>query len=300
MARPAEAAPTRIEVGGPAPYPVLVGHGLGPELAPLLAVPPGWRCCTRRRCATGRARRATSSPSPGSRPTWWRCRTARPPRPSRSRRVAGTRSGALGFTRSDAVVGLGGGATTDLAGWVAAAWLRGVRVVHAATTLAGMVDAAVGGKTGVNTAAGQEPGRRVPPAGRGAVRPRRPGDAAGRGLPLGRGRGGQVRLHRRPRDPGPRRRGPGGGRYSRTSRRAGTGRALRAGQGRCRGRGPHRARAAGDPQLRPHPRARHRAGRGLPLAARRGRLGRPGLRGRARTAGSAGSTTPPPTGIASC
>ena len=63
--------------------------------------------------------------------------------------------GAAGFTRSDALVGLGGGATTDLAGWVAASWLRGVPIVQLPTTLAGMVDAAVGGKTGVNTAAGK-------------------------------------------------------------------------------------------------------------------------------------------------
>ncbi len=63
--------------------------------------------------------------------------------------------GRTGFTRSDAVVGLGGGATTDLAGFVAATWLRGVRVVHLPTTLLGMVDAAVGGKTGINTAEGK-------------------------------------------------------------------------------------------------------------------------------------------------
>ena len=61
----------------------------------------------------------------------------------------------LGFTRSDAVVGVGGGSVTDLAGWVAAGWLRGVRVVHVPTTVLGMVDAAVGGKTGVNLAAGK-------------------------------------------------------------------------------------------------------------------------------------------------
>lgn len=60
-----------------------------------------------------------------------------------------------GFTRSDAVVGVGGGAVTDLAGFVAASWLRGVRVVQIATSLLGMVDAAVGGKTGVNIAAGK-------------------------------------------------------------------------------------------------------------------------------------------------
>jgi 3-dehydroquinate synthase len=63
--------------------------------------------------------------------------------------------GQCGFTRSDAVVGVGGGATTDLAGFVAATWLRGVRVVHVPTTVLGMVDAAVGGKTGINTAEGK-------------------------------------------------------------------------------------------------------------------------------------------------
>ncbi len=74
--------------------------------------------------------------------------------------------GANGFTRSDAVVGIGGGATTDLAGFVAATWLRGVRVVHVPTTLLGMVDAAVGGKTGINTEEGKNlVGAFHPPAG---------------------------------------------------------------------------------------------------------------------------------------
>ena len=63
--------------------------------------------------------------------------------------------GTAGFTRSDSIVGLGGGATTDLAGFVAATWLRGIRVVQLPTTLLGMVDAAVGGKTGINTDAGK-------------------------------------------------------------------------------------------------------------------------------------------------
>ncbi|MFD0788343.1 3-dehydroquinate synthase family protein, partial [Micromonospora azadirachtae] len=65
------------------------------------------------------------------------------------------RLGEAGFTRTDAVVGVGGGAVTDLAGFVAACWLRGVRWVPVATSLLGMVDAAVGGKTGINTAAGK-------------------------------------------------------------------------------------------------------------------------------------------------
>jgi len=63
--------------------------------------------------------------------------------------------GRAGFTRSDVVVGLGGGSTTDLAGFVAASWLRGVAFVNVPTTVLGMVDAAVGGKTGINTAAGK-------------------------------------------------------------------------------------------------------------------------------------------------
>ena len=65
------------------------------------------------------------------------------------------RLGAAGFTRSDAVVTMGGGATTDVGGFVAATWLRGVRVVHVPTSLLGMVDAAVGGKTGIDTGAGK-------------------------------------------------------------------------------------------------------------------------------------------------
>ena len=74
--------------------------------------------------------------------------------------------GQSGFTRSDAIVGLGGETVTDLAGFVAATWLRGVRVVQVPTTLLAMVDAAVGGKTGINTAEGKNlVGSFHPPAG---------------------------------------------------------------------------------------------------------------------------------------
>lgn len=74
--------------------------------------------------------------------------------------------GKSGFTRSDAIVGVGGGTVTDLAGFVAATWLRGIKVVHVPTTLLAMVDAAVGGKTGINTAEGKNlVGAFHPPAG---------------------------------------------------------------------------------------------------------------------------------------
>lgn len=55
-----------------------------------------------------------------------------------------------GVHRGDLVVGVGGGVVTDLAGLVASVYMRGVRLVQVPTTLLGMVDAAIGGKTGVN------------------------------------------------------------------------------------------------------------------------------------------------------
>lgn len=63
--------------------------------------------------------------------------------------------GRIGIGRKDALVSVGGGAATDVAGFAAATWLRGVSIVHVPTTLLGMVDAAVGGKTGINTDAGK-------------------------------------------------------------------------------------------------------------------------------------------------
>ncbi|MBN9643405.1 3-dehydroquinate synthase [Corynebacterium mendelii] len=63
--------------------------------------------------------------------------------------------GEKAFGRKDIVIGVGGGAATDLAGFVAAAWMRGVKVIQVPTTLLAMVDAAVGGKTGINTGAGK-------------------------------------------------------------------------------------------------------------------------------------------------
>ena len=65
------------------------------------------------------------------------------------------RLGELRLGRDGVVVGLGGGATTDLAGFAAATWLRGVPVVQVPTTLLAMVDAAIGGKTGIDTPAGK-------------------------------------------------------------------------------------------------------------------------------------------------
>ncbi|MGK5673005.1 3-dehydroquinate synthase [Micromonospora sp. URMC 106] len=146
---------TRIPVGGERPYDVLVGRDLLdalPELLPdatrvaVLHTPPLKGLAD----ATGdRLRAAGVAPLPIEVPD------AEAGKHIDVAAACWDRLGEAGFTRTDAVVGVGGGAVTDLAGFVAASWLRGVRWVPVATSLLGMVDAAVGGKTGINTAAGK-------------------------------------------------------------------------------------------------------------------------------------------------
>jgi 3-dehydroquinate synthase len=63
--------------------------------------------------------------------------------------------GAAGFTRSDLIIGIGGGAVTDFTGFAAASWLRGINWVAIPTTVAGAVDAAIGGKTAINSEYGK-------------------------------------------------------------------------------------------------------------------------------------------------
>lgn len=139
----------RIEVGGERPYPVTVGAGLLAEVrvpeAQLALIhpvdlPPSFVA----------AARAALSP------------TVTVPVPARDdcKTLAVfadvlSRLAAVNLPRDGAVVGLGGGAATDLAGFVAASYLRGVAFYTLPTTLLGMVDAAVGGKTGVNLPEGK-------------------------------------------------------------------------------------------------------------------------------------------------
>lgn len=63
--------------------------------------------------------------------------------------------GQSNFTRNDLIIGIGGGAVTDLAGFVASTWLRGISSILIPTTVLGMVDASIGGKTGINTNEGK-------------------------------------------------------------------------------------------------------------------------------------------------
>jgi 3-dehydroquinate synthase len=147
---------TRITVATASPYDVLVGHDLLGDLTPLLGEavqrvavihPAALRASgeTVREHLAGQGLEAHAIEVPDAE------KAKLAPVASHCWQVLGR----CGFTRTDAIVGVGGGATTDLAGFVAATWLRGVRVVHVPTTLLGMVDAAVGGKTGINTAEGK-------------------------------------------------------------------------------------------------------------------------------------------------
>jgi 3-dehydroquinate synthase len=145
----------RIQVPGPQPYEVVIGPGAQAELglvlagaarvavvhAPPLAAAAGAAVETLQ--TAGVAAEAVVVPDGEAAKT------------AEVAAQAWEEFGRLGMTRSDAVVGIGGGAVTDLAGFLAATWTRGVRVVQVPTSLLGMVDAAVGGKTGINTAAGK-------------------------------------------------------------------------------------------------------------------------------------------------
>ncbi|MFI6052429.1 3-dehydroquinate synthase [Streptomyces violascens] len=154
-----EQAPTRIQVGGTAgtdPYEVLVGRNLLGELAGLIGdrakrvaiIHPEALAGTGdtiREDLAGEGYEAIAIQVPNA-------------EEAKTAEVAAycwKALGQSGFTRTDVVVGVGGGATTDLAGFVAATWLRGVRWISVPTTVLGMVDAAVGGKTGINTAEGK-------------------------------------------------------------------------------------------------------------------------------------------------
>lgn len=144
-----------LHVGGASPYDVVVGDGVADRLPALLGGSP-----TRVALVVPETLRGLAGPVRDALAASYRLTELVVPDGESAKTVTTAAGcweqlGAAGFTRSDAVVTFGGGATTDLGGWVAAGWLRGVPVVHVPTTLLAMVDAAVGGKTGVNTSAGK-------------------------------------------------------------------------------------------------------------------------------------------------
>ena len=157
---------TRIRVGGEQPYDVVVGSGVAAELPALVGSGAGTVVLIHAEgleALAGRARDALAAAGHA-------VRTERVPPGEQAKDIGvatalWSRLAAHRLSRSDAIVGLGGGAVTDLAGFVAATWLRGVRVVLVPTTLLAIVDAAVGGKTAINIAAGKNLVGCVRPAG---------------------------------------------------------------------------------------------------------------------------------------
>jgi 3-dehydroquinate synthase len=148
-------SPVTIEVSAEHTYPVIIGRGLLGELPQLCA--GAQKVAVIHSATLAASAEAVREDLEGS---GFECYLLEVPagEDAKSAAVAAfawDALGASGFTRSDVVVGLGGGSTTDLAGFVAATWLRGVTVIQIPTTLLGMVDAAVGGKTGINTQAGK-------------------------------------------------------------------------------------------------------------------------------------------------
>ncbi|MFD3948128.1 3-dehydroquinate synthase [Streptomyces sp. NPDC058579] len=161
---------TRIQVGGSAgtdPYEVLVGRQLLGELPKLIGNKAKRVAVIHPEALaeTGEALRADLAEQ-GFEAVAIQVPNAEEAKTAEVAAYCWKALGQTGFTRTDVIVGVGGGATTDLAGFVAATWLRGVRWIAVPTTVLAMVDAAVGGKTGINTAEGKNlVGAFHPPAG---------------------------------------------------------------------------------------------------------------------------------------
>lgn len=161
---------TRIQVGGSAgtaPYEVLVGRQLLAELPGLIGTDAKRVAVLHPEAlaATGEALREDLA-AQGYEAIAIQLPNAEEAKTVEVAAYCWKALGQSNFTRTDVVIGVGGGATTDVAGFVAATWLRGVRWIAVPTTVLAMVDAAVGGKTGINTAEGKNlVGAFHPPAG---------------------------------------------------------------------------------------------------------------------------------------
>ena len=163
--RPAEAPGTRggarrVSVTGESSYDVLIGHGLLADLARAVREAPGAGAGGVAVIhAKALAERAAGTEEQlvrqGLRVVRLEVPDGEAAKKTRVLEYLWERLGSFRLGRDGLVVGLGGGATTDLAGFAAATWLRGVPVVQVPTTLLAMVDAAVGGKTGIDTPAGK-------------------------------------------------------------------------------------------------------------------------------------------------
>ena len=139
----------RIDVRLPGrEYPVLIGHGVVQDIAQLLST-------TARKAVI-----ITQSGIPANLALPIESKTVIIGQGESAKSLATIESlsqefADMGITRNDVIIGVGGGMVTDIAGFAASTWHRGTPVVHVATSLLAMVDAAIGGKTGVNLPQGK-------------------------------------------------------------------------------------------------------------------------------------------------
>ncbi|WP_295628006.1 3-dehydroquinate synthase [uncultured Corynebacterium sp.] len=146
---------TRIPVNGPAPYEVVVGSGLTAEIAEAAGVSANVCVIHQGSVAPAANRIVEALAAKDVNAFALEIDDAEAGKTLESAGRSWDVLGERGLDRTDAIVAVGGGAATDLGGFVAAAWMRGIKVFQVPTTLLAMVDAAVGGKTGINTAAGK-------------------------------------------------------------------------------------------------------------------------------------------------
>lgn len=146
---------TTIPVNGPAPYEVRIGSGLTAEIADAAGAAANVCVIHQGSVAPAANRIVEALSARGVAAFALEIEDAEEGKTLESAGRCWDVLGERGLGRTDAIVAVGGGAATDLGGYVAAAWMRGIKVYQVPTTLLAMVDAAVGGKTGINTAEGK-------------------------------------------------------------------------------------------------------------------------------------------------
>jgi 5-deoxy-5-amino-3-dehydroquinate synthase len=154
---------SRVEValgsaGSDRSYPVVIGYGVLADLATFVAeaAPKAKRAAVLTQEPVQAALAAAGIPcEPGIEHRWFTMADGEHHKRLSTVEALCEQWAEWGMTRNDVVIAVGGGIVTDVGGFAASCYYRGISVIYVSTTLLGMIDAAVGGKTGVNLDAGK-------------------------------------------------------------------------------------------------------------------------------------------------